>query len=74
MTDNVWSIQGAHLPASLRSCMPVPDPALDAKANLERRLRVIYRAKSNASVAPEELPEAHEHDRAGRETKLDVAV
>jgi hypothetical protein len=52
--------------------MPVPDPALDA--DRERRSQVNHRARTGVPVAPEELPEAHEHDRAGRETKLDVAI
>jgi hypothetical protein len=74
MTEHVWYIQGAHFPETLRSYVPDPEPALDAKANRERRSRVNYRAKTGAPVAPEELPEQYEHDRAGRDTKLDVAI
>ena len=54
--------------------MPVPDPALYKTENRHRRSPLTYRAKIGEPVAAEELPEQYEHDRAGRDTKLDVAI
>jgi hypothetical protein len=54
--------------------VPVSDPALDVMAHHQRRSRIKYRAKIGEPVAAGELPEPYEHDRAGRQTRLGVAI
>jgi hypothetical protein len=74
MAEHIWYIQAAFSPTTARSYIPVRDPSLSRRDYLTSQSRLSHRAKTGQLVSPDELPEQYVHDRAGRQTKLDLPI